>query len=328
MIEEFEAKLKGHVLCSSNEHPGIFAQLTGAVGFSTFAEQYLALQDPTRTDYRNKRRNVHLHLVPFFGETPLEEISRMMIDHLRVRLRTTPMRRKPGRRSPRTINNILTTLRTILNLASEYELLDKVPRVKKEPVAKQDPLFLERDEAAKLLEQVPGRWRPLVYTAVMTGLRRGELYELRWGDVQLEGEDPQIRVTRSVRVLGQNYDVRPTKGMRGRTVPLCESMVRLLREIRPHNAQADGLVFSENGGYLSEKRLYGVVVKAGEKGLGRHIWPHMLRHTFASWAYAGGVPPQVVQMWLGHADVTTTQRYAHLGPSVGRGLIGVVDKLS
>ncbi len=325
LIAEFEAKLKGRVFCRGIDHPGEFTQLTGAVGFRQFADQYLAIQDPSRTDFRNKRRNVQLHLVPFFGDTPIEEISRMMIDLFRVRLRTTPMRRKSGRRSPSTINNILTTLRSILNLAYDYELIGRVPKVRKEPVAKQDPLFLTREEMGEVLAAVPKRWRPLVYTGLMTGLRRGELYELRWGDVQLEGEEPQIRVTRSVRVLGKKYDVRPTKGMRGRTVPLCRSMVRLLREIRPQDAQADGLVFSENGGYLSEKRLYGVVVKAGKKGLERRVWPHMLRHTFASWAYAGGVPPQVVQMWLGHADVVTTQRYAHLGPGAGRGLIAVLD---
>ncbi len=197
-----------------------------------------------------------------------------------------------------------------------------MPKVKKEPVPKSDPQGLTRDEGQRLVAALDERWRPLIQMALLTGLRRGELYELRWGDVVFDEAGPYVRVTRSVVIRFGKYRVKPTKGERGRTVSLCEDLVGILRGIRPEGAKAEDLVFPEvDGGYMREKRMYEEVVSAGHKGLGKHVRPHMLRHTFASWAYQGGVPPQVVQAWLGHADVTTTQRYAHLGPDAGRGWI-------
>jgi len=118
--------------------------------FAPFAEQYLAAQDHGRSDFKNKARTVRQHLNPFFGMTPLDEVSRMMIDQFKIKLRTptgeraaprrgknaTPIssRRKGGAKRPKTINNVLTTLRSVLNLAYDYELIDRVPRIKKEQI--------------------------------------------------------------------------------------------------------------------------------------------------------------------------------------------------
>ncbi len=323
LLAEFEAQLKGANLCNSNNHlPTSNGHPSGAaIGFRAFAEQFLELQDPTRTDFDNKRRNVMLHLVPFFGDTPLPEVSRMKIDRFRVRLRTSPIARRRGRRSPKTVNNILATLHTILALAHDYELISRVPKIKKEPVAKQDPEFLDDEEVGLLVAAVPLRWRPLVHTAVLTGLRRGELYELRWGDISLDG--PRcIRVTRSVQIKSGVCRVKPPKGMRGRTVPLCAEAFAVLAAHRPANAHPNDLVFPEDdGGYMREKRFYRLVVDAGKKALGKHVRAHMLRHTFASQLYQLGVPGQNVQQWLGHAHMSTTERYAHLQPDTGSDLI-------
>ncbi len=59
---------------------------------------------------------------------------------------------------------------------------------------------------------------------------------------------------------------------------------------------------------------------------GSHVRPHILRHTFASRAYQRGVPPQRVQKWLGHASITTTERYAHLAEEAGDALIDALDE--
>lgn len=57
-----------------------------------------------------------------------------------------------------------------------------------------------------------------------------------------------------------------------------------------------------------------------------HVHPHLLRYTFASHCYMQRVPPQVVQKWLGHASVTTTERYAHLRPDTDDELIDVLER--
>ncbi len=69
-----------------------------------------------------------------------------------------------------------------------------------------------------------------------------------------------------------------------------------------------------------------VVATAREGGLDKHVHPHLLRQTFASHCYQRGIPPQVVQQWLGHANITTTERYAHLAPDTGEDLIDLLDR--
>ena len=68
-----------------------------------------------------------------------------------------------------------------------------------------------------------------------------------------------------------------------------------------------------------------MVTEAGKAaGVDKHVHPHLLRHTFASHCYMQGIPPQVVQAWLGHAHITTTERYAHLAPNAGEDLIDLL----
>ncbi len=324
LIAEFERSRETST-CMSTKSGGQFGPQV--MTFAAFAERYLQLQNKTKPDFRNKRRNVNLHLVPYFGATPLNDVSTMMIDEFRTHLREQPKarsRREGGERRPKTINNILATLSGILNLAYEYDLLARMPKVKRERVPKDDPVYLDFDECERLLKATPEDWRPLVETAILTGMRRGELIELRWGDLHFEARQPYVRVQRSVS-LGPNGEiqVKETKGGRARSVPMCERLVRVLRESRPVKVRRDRLVFTEEDGQRVDlERMYNVVVPAGQAAkLEKRVRPHVLRHKFASRAYLRGVPPQVVQMWLGHADLGTTQRYAHLAVGAGDGWI-------
>ncbi|MEZ4448947.1 MAG: tyrosine-type recombinase/integrase, partial [Nannocystaceae bacterium] len=185
----------------------------------------------------------------------------MVIDDLRSRLRAplgerassrrtqhrkdapTSDRRKGGPKSPKTINNVLTTLRSMLNLALDYELLDRVPRFRMEKVLRPDPIFLEETEVERLLAATPAEWRLLVFTAVRTGLRRGELMGLRWEDVRLDERRPFVRVQRSVK---QDPDgqlrVKEPKGGKPRSVPLTRDLAEALVDARPERPERGSLV--------------------------------------------------------------------------------------
>jgi len=311
--------------------------------FAVFAERYLALQDSTRSDYRNKARNIRLHLLPVFGDLPLSQITRQRIDELRINLRRqqgqsaksrrtkegkrAPRtdRRKDGPRTPKTINNVLVTLRAVLNLAHDYELLDRVPKIVFEKVAKKDPEFLDFDEAAAFIAATDEEWRLLVWTAIRTGLRRGELLELRWKDLKLDADRPGIRVRRAVRQeKDRSMTVKEPKGRRARSVPLTPKLAQALREVQ---GSPDELVFPARGGsHIPFDQLYRVIRDTAKAAkLRKHVHPHMLRHTFASHCYMRRVPPQIVQKWLGHSSVTTTERYAHLRPDTDDELIIVLE---
>ncbi len=325
LVREYEALKKGGQCSDINHHPGTFDG--GDIPFSTYARHFLKLQDASLSDLPNKQRNVDLHLIPFFGNTPLANISTLMIDEFTAKLQKEAIPGRSGKRNPKTVNNILTTLRTILTRAMDHDLIDRVPKVRRLAVPVLDADYLYGDEVPTLVNATPEQWRPLIQTALFTGLRRGELYELRWSDVMLNSPHPNIRVARSV-VIGNSiaeYRVKAPKSGRGRTVPLKKEIAEILRRHKPADAKRNDLVFTEpEGGYMQPKRFYLLVTKAGQ-AVGRHVRPHMLRHTFASTAYMKGVPPQDLQKWLGHVDITTTQRYAHMHPNSGRDLIELLS---
>lgn len=84
-------------------------------------------------------------------------------------------------------------------------------------------------------------------------------------------------------------------------------------------AKPRALVFScSDGQPLDEKAVYKACTRTSyAAGLGRVVGPHKLRHTFASHHALRGTPLAQIQAWMGHADITTTMRYAHLSPSEG-----------
>lgn len=178
--------------CTAPAPPPALAQPV-PLTFAAFADRYLALQDPARSDHPNKLRNVQRHLLPVLGHLPLRAITRPVIDDLRLRLRAAPVRPGADRpRRPKTINNILATLRAILLLAYDYDLLDRVPRIPLDREDRIEPAFLDFAETDAFLAAADPAWRPLLTLAVRTGLRRGELLELRWRDLGIRPTTPVV----------------------------------------------------------------------------------------------------------------------------------------
>jgi integrase len=142
--------------------------------------------------------------------------------------------------------------------------------------------------------------QPIVLLALNTGLRRGELLGLRWGDVDR---------------VGALLTVRGASAKTGRTryVPLNTEVLKTLKTWRPNDATDDDLVFPGDDGepMFSLKTAWGKVAKAA----GLHGFTfHDLRHTFASKLVQAGVDLNTVRELLGHTDIKMTLRYAHLAP--------------
>jgi integrase/recombinase XerD len=137
-----------------------------------------------------------------------------------------------------------------------------------------------------------------------TGLRVTELVTLRMVQVSLDAG--------VLRVLG--------KGAKERLVPIGEQAVdwitRYLREARPvllAGRSADALFVTQRAEAMS-RQMFWILVKrhALVAGITRPISPHVLRHAFATHLLNHGADLRVVQMLLGHADVSTTQIYTHV----------------
>jgi integrase/recombinase XerC len=153
-------------------------------------------------------------------------------------------------------------------------------------------------------EALAGRDRAILELFYASGLRIGELTGLSLADLDLE--------QRLVRVLG--------KGRKERIVPVGRSAIGALAAylaLRPQfgAAAAEAAVFlNARGGRLGTRGVSRIVLRhLVASGLGKKITPHGLRHSFATHLLSAGADLRAIQELLGHARLSTTQRYTHVG---------------
>jgi integrase len=152
-------------------------------------------------------------------------------------------------------------------------------------------------------------------TAAMTGLRRGELLALRWRDVDWAARRIRVRQNYVLGEFGTPKSRRST-----RSVPMADAVGgELERLFQQSRWQADDhLVFAHPA--TGEPLYTPGVLRRMRKALNAaeldesHRF-HDLRHTFGTRMAVAGVPLRTLQEWMGHKDVTTTQRYADYAPS-------------
>lgn len=157
--------------------------------------------------------------------------------------------------------------------------------------------------------------RAFYLTAIMAGLRHGELIALRWRDVDWVAG--RVRVRQNW-VLGE-FDT--PKSLRGaRSVPMADRLAGELDRLYKAMGEPgdDALVFADpvTGEPLDKAvnlRRYRKVLKASKLDASYNL--HGLRHSFGTRMAAAGVPMRVLQEWMGHRDIQTTQRYADYAPS-------------
>jgi integrase/recombinase XerC len=194
------------------------------------------------------------------------------------------------------------------------------------------PEFLPVDEMAGFLSSLPSddaaskRDAAILELLYSSGLRVGELVALRMGDLSLEGG--------TVRVTG--------KGRKVRVVPVGEKAAGALREylaVRPaprgavfRNAVEEplflnlrGTVGRKSGAGISARSVARVLAAAIGRcgGVGRHLSPHGVRHSFATHLLESGADLRAIQEMLGHASLSTTQRYTRVNVSH---LVGAYEK--
>ena len=157
--------------------------------------------------------------------------------------------------------------------------------------------------------------RALYLTAAMTGLRQGELIALRWCDVDWVAQ--RIRVTRN-HVLGEFDTPKSRRG--SRSVPMTRRVARELDTLHQQTrwGSDDRLVFADphTGGPLRRgalMRRYRRALKAAKLEPTHRF--HDLRHTMGTAMAGAGVPMRTLQEWMGHEDISTTQRYADYAPN-------------
>jgi integrase len=280
-------------------------------------------------------QHLHLHMIPIIGSEKLSALTTASIrafeDKLREKGCSADMRRR-----------VLVSLGTLIadarerGLVSQNVVRDMRSRRKRStrggdhgerPKLKVGVDIPTTDEIKRIIAHLSGRWCPLFMTAIFTGLRASELRGLRWDDINLK---------RGILHVRQRADRFNAIGkLKSRTserdVPLPPALVSVLREWRLACPKGEhGLAFPngagniENHANIQARGFWAAQIKAdvvNKEGGPKYMGLHSLRHFFASWCINTnedgglGLPPKVVQEYLGHASITMTiDRYGHLFP--------------
>lgn len=225
----------------------------------------------------------------------LDEITRDVIDRIIRARRTTA---SGGVASASTINRMLALLRAILRRAArEWDWLEKAPAIRLVPEHTQRIRWLTRDEADRLLVELPAHLAEMVRFSLATGLRESNVTHLEWNQVDLERRIAWIHPDQA-------------KGKRAIGVPLNTDAILVLRRCQGQHLER---VFSFHGAPVEKagtKAWKKALERAGLKGV---RW-HDLRHTWASWHVQSGTPLHVLQELGGWSSAAMVQRYAHLSP--------------
>lgn len=199
-------------------------------------------------------------------------------------------------------NRTLALLRTMLNLARDWELLkgDNPAEGIKPFKEHRRQRFLSPEELQRvntaLLDEPDWRWRAWFPLAVMLGTRRGELLAMRWAEIDFNA---------------RTWTIPQTKDGDPHLLPLPAPVIAILEGLPSRGKSEWTFPGTGASGHLVEpkKAWARILERAGVEGARIHD----LRHTLASWLVAQGYNLPLIGRALNHSQVATTARYAHLG---------------
>jgi integrase len=255
---------------------------------------------------------LRVHLVPFFGQTPIDKISAYQIEQFKSL-------KVKAKLNPKTINNFLACLRKCLQSAIDWEKISTMPKMKKFPIDGGRIDFLSPIESAQLLTDTGHPTiNGMTLMGLRTGMRFGELIGLDWSDVDLDKR--RINVKRN-KVMGK---IGTPKNGKTRSIDIASDLHAYLIQ----QPKKKGAVFQlQDGRELTHHLALNALKRSCERVNVRKVSWHVLRHTTASQLVAEGVPLNVVKELLGHSNILMTMKYAHLAPSAIKDAVELFSKI-
>lgn len=271
--------------------------------FSAQADEFLKSYSKQRKKSWPRDEISIENLKDFFGGMTLADITSRDVERYMAKRSADQDKRvkQPGKETPTishsTINRELACLKTMLEKAVEWGKLkeNSAKKVKKFREEKKSERILTADEKEKLMAEASPELRPILTIALNTGMRKGEILNLRWSDVDL--------------VKGYILISR-TKSGEPRKVPMNHHVLGVLGGMK----QRGEYVFEgeRSGAPITDVKtsFCGACRRSKVKGLRFHD----LRHTAATMMVEAGIDLVTVSRILGHSSIQMTMRYAHPTP--------------
>lgn len=262
---------------------------------------------------RNYTEHLRLHILPFIGNVKLSRLTRPAVESFRDKLLETHSRT--------TAQKVLVSLKSLISEAQRRGLVVQNvavgTKVKTASRHEKKAAIPTKDEIRTLLSKMgelfpaASPWRPLVITALFTGLRASELRGLTWDHVDFEKKVIRIRQRADYR----NQMGSPKSKAGTRDVPLAPMVLNALRQWRLACPRSElGIVFpTKNGTIIRHSRVHQIWCELLEMLHLPHYRFHDLRHAAASLLIEQGWPAKKVQAIMGHGSIQITfDLYGHL----------------
>ncbi|MDQ1591629.1 MAG: hypothetical protein QOG71_2256 [Pyrinomonadaceae bacterium] len=305
----------------------VFRQVHGLDGkkdmrFDDFvADRYLPYAEANKRSFHDDVLTCRV-LIGFFGKRTLRSIRADLVEEFKQRRLATPVKvqgknpdpeKSPRPRSPATVNRELSILSKIFSLAFEAELVDENPcrRVKHLRITNLCGYCLTDEEETALFKALTGNeWiGQIVLFALHTGMRRSEIFNLRWFDTDMTRE---------------TVHVRQSKNGKARAVPMNETIKALLQSL-PKTSEYVFPSPKTGGRVVDVGRQFERAVR--EVGLSNFRF-HDLRHTAASRMADRGVDPFTLAYIFGWSDIRMAMRYTHSTNATMKEAVRSLDGLS
>lgn len=266
------------------------------------------------------RSNQHMtdkHITPYFEKTPIAAITTKAVTDWLFKL---PKEHKLCNKS---VNNILTMFRQIMDCAVNEDLIDKNPVKGVKPLVKNSTRrgSFSASQVKQIFSEVweNDRAYTMCLIAACTGMRLGEVQALTKKQVK----DGYLDVCAS---WSRTDGRKSTKSGYGRIVPIDGKLQRILKEILPPDP--DDFLFTLNGrnpicSYTVRRCLYERMDKLNIDHKGQNLGFHSFRHFFNTRLVASGVNSEQIRAVIGHESEEMTEHYLHLSPSDMEGIRAV-----
>lgn len=149
------------------------------------------------------------------------------------------------------------------------------------------------------------RNRAILEVFYATGARVSEVCDIKVSDLDLESN--------TIRLFGKRTKERMTPLGKAAVQAIERYLAQARDQMRPHGSHPVWLFLSRTGRHLDRASVYRVVKAAAAKaGITKNVYPHLLRHSFATHMLEGGANLRAVQLLLGHSSLETTEIYTHI----------------